>query len=282
MLLIQDENTLRTYLPNAFTTVEGESSLFDKLMPWLKTAELWLQQKILGTPTLNAIAVEEDSTANNLARKVVTATAFKSAIPSLDLVLTPNGFGIVSNQNVAPASKERVERLIKELDESRDNDIEALLSLLPNREDWHDSLPYRFWSATLFPNIDVCREVKQPRNDMRSRYDHFLRLRSHIINIEEQMAEEFLSHELLDHLRHQLANAPSEMTQSEQRVLKQVRSEIVSILNGFPPSREHLVSIVNFIRHNPDDFVSWHTSATAQLFTPPIFENKKKSSGYWF
>lgn len=25
------------------------------------------------------------------------------AIPSLDLVLTPNGFGIVSNSNVAPA-----------------------------------------------------------------------------------------------------------------------------------------------------------------------------------
>lgn len=39
-------------------------------------------------------------------------------VPSLDLVLTPNGFGIVSNQNVAPASRDRVARLIASLEKS--------------------------------------------------------------------------------------------------------------------------------------------------------------------
>ena len=38
------------------------------------------------------------------------------AIPSLDLVLTTNGFGIVSNQNVVPASRERVDALISSLE----------------------------------------------------------------------------------------------------------------------------------------------------------------------
>lgn len=47
MLLIKDENTLRTFLPNAFASVEGEVSLFDKLQPWLQIGELWLQQKVL-------------------------------------------------------------------------------------------------------------------------------------------------------------------------------------------------------------------------------------------
>lgn len=52
MLLIKDENTLRTFLPNAFASVEGEVSLFDKLQPWLQVGELWLQQKVLGMKDL--------------------------------------------------------------------------------------------------------------------------------------------------------------------------------------------------------------------------------------
>ena len=41
-------------------------------------------------------------------RRAVYATAAYNAMPTLDLVATPNGFGVVSNQNIAPASKERV------------------------------------------------------------------------------------------------------------------------------------------------------------------------------
>ena len=101
MLLIKDENTLRTFLPNAFASVEGEVSLFDKLQPWLQIGELWLQQKVLGAATMHAISEEASSPLGGtggglycLSCKIVVSTAFRRAIPSLDLVLPPNGFGI--------------------------------------------------------------------------------------------------------------------------------------------------------------------------------------------
>ena len=62
------------------------------------------------------------------------------AVPSLDLVLTPNGFGIVSNQNVAPASRERVSRLIASLETSRDNAIEQLVTYLFRWAEWRDGV----------------------------------------------------------------------------------------------------------------------------------------------
>lgn len=205
------------------------------------------------------------------------------AIPSLDLVLTPNGFGIVSNSNVAPTSKERIERLQAELDASRDEDINSLLLLLPLREDWHESLPCRFWSSTLFPNLEVCESVTAPSpSSAGTKYERFFKLRPRIIAIEDRMADEYLSPELLEHLRHQLCTAPAEITGAEAKVLKQVRAEIVNMLNGFPPNREHLFSIVNFIRQHEDEFPLWHASDTAKLFTPPIFENKKRAAGYFF
>lgn len=94
MLLIKDENTLRTFLPNAFASVEGEVSLFDKLQPWLQVGELWLQQKVLGATTMHAISEEANTDGYCLSCKIVVSTAFRRAIPSLDLVLPPNGFGI--------------------------------------------------------------------------------------------------------------------------------------------------------------------------------------------
>jgi len=39
--------------------------------------------------------------------------------------------------------------------------------------------------------------------------------------------------------------------------------------------------IVNTIRDNPEEFPQWH-SATANLYAPAVFENKKESLGYWF
>ena len=53
-----------------------------------------------------------------------------------------------------------------------------------------------------------------------------------------------------------------------------------------------LVDIVNYIRLNPELFSEWHQSVivlrfaygeeTAKLFTPPVFRNEKKASGYFF
>ena len=119
-MLIDNDSTLRTFLPNAFETIDGEVQLFDKLSPWLKESEEWLKENIVG----DCIAfVDEESPLYSNMQSFVVADAFAKAIPSLDLVLTPNGFGIVSTNNIAPASKDRVERLIKSLITHKDRMI---------------------------------------------------------------------------------------------------------------------------------------------------------------
>ncbi|WP_407401294.1 DUF6712 family protein [Sodaliphilus sp.] len=43
-----------------------------------------------------------------------------------------------------------------------------------------------------------------------------------------------------------------------------------------------MTDCVNTIRRYPDSFPEWHRSATAELYTPKVFKNKKKNNGYWF
>ena len=79
-----------------------------------------VQSSLLELPSRDEILMKLKVT---MAR-IVAFDAFRNTIPHLDLILTPNGFGIVNNYNIAPASKERVERLIASLLSNRDDEIE--------------------------------------------------------------------------------------------------------------------------------------------------------------
>ena len=277
MLLITNDETLRRFLPNAFTTAKGETPLFDKLSPWLFTSENWLRNTFCGDDTLDEIATLDDmNVAKQSAMRIVVCEALRYAIPSLDLVLTPNGFGIVSNSNVAPASKERVERLISSLSATRDDCIEQLLTSLRQFPSWKQSAQCRWFTATLFPNIDLVSLCGVTEH----RWEKYIDLRSKVIDIEDSLAEDYFSHEFMQVLR----NNAVAVTQNDNLrwITERIRPQIVAILSNKPINHRKMIDIVNFIRNRLDEFPEWHNSDTAQLFSPPKFENKKSNKGYWF
>ena len=80
-------------------------------------------------------------------RRAVYATAAYRALPTLDLVATPNGFGVVSNNNIAPASKERVAALRESLrqykSDCKDQCLERYyLAVLEGKTDQKGSAEY--------------------------------------------------------------------------------------------------------------------------------------------
>ena len=106
--LITNDAQLRRYMPNVFATAQGETPLYDKVLPWLETAERWLFSQFVGDGFADTfLTLDPDESVRVTAACVVAHETMMRAVPSLDLVLTPNGFGIVSNQNVAPASRDR-------------------------------------------------------------------------------------------------------------------------------------------------------------------------------
>lgn len=109
--LINDNDTLKKYVPNTLKAVAGELSLFDKIQYHLLQAEQWLTATFVSSDTMSRIRTYSDSTPLlHYCRIITAAEAMLHAVPQLDLILTPNGFGIVSNQNVIPASKESASR----------------------------------------------------------------------------------------------------------------------------------------------------------------------------
>lgn len=276
--LITTDAQLRAHIPNIIASVKGETPLIERLALFLDLAEDWVKITFTGESTFNTICGYTDSNpVKILTARLVVADALRRAIPSLDIVLTPNGFAVVNTSNLAPASKPRVDRLVGSMLAHRDDCIAALLPELPGASKWLASDRATFFGATLFPNLSIIDAVGVATG---SRWEKYLELRSQVIDLEASLAEEWLSPELMSALRAE--NLRSDLTQKRSEVVRQVKAQVVGYLRSGSFNSRRLADIVNYIRQNPESFSEWHQSETAKLFAPPVFRNEKKASGYFF
>lgn len=278
MKIITTEAQLRAHIPNIIATVKGEMPFIERLAHFLDLAEDWVKTTFTSESTFNTICGYTDN--NNikiLCSRLVVADALRRAIPSLDIVLTPNGFGVVSTQNLAPASKPRVDRLVGSMLAHRDDCIAALLPELVGASKWLTSSQADFFGATLFPDLRIVDAVGGATG---SKWDRYLELRPQVIDLEASLAEEWLSPELMSALRSE--NLRGDLTQQRSEIVRQVKAQVVGYLRSGSFNSRRLADIVNYIRLNPEFFSEWHKSETAKLFAPPVFRNEKKASGYFF
>ena len=278
MKLITTDEQLRSHLPNIIASVKGEVPFIERLALFLDLAEDWVKSTFTSESTFNTICGYTDS--NNikiLCSRLVIADALRRAIPSLDIVLTPNGFAVVNTSNLAPASKPRVDRLVGSMLSHRDDCIAALLPELVGASKWLTSSQADFFGATLFPDLDIVDAVGGATG---SKWEKYMELRTQVIDLEASLAEEWFSPELMSALRSE--NLRGDLTEKRSEIVRQVKAQVVGYLRSGSFNSRRLADIVNYIRLNPEFFSEWHQSDTAKLFAPPVFRNEKKASGYFF
>lgn len=276
--LITTDAQLRAHIPNIIASVKGEVPFIERLALFLDLAEDWVKTTFTSESTFNTICGYTDS--NNikiLCSRLVVADALHRAIPSLDIVLTPNGFGVVNTSNLAPASKPRVDRLVDSMLAHRDDCIAALLPEIVGASKWLASDRADFFGATLFPDLSIVDSLGSVQG---SRWEKYLELRSQVIDLEASLAEEWFSPELMSALRSE--NLRGDLTGKRSEIVRQVKAQVVGYLRSGSFNSRRLADIVNYIRLNPESFSEWHKSETAKLFAPPVFRNEKKASGYFF
>ena len=282
MKLITTDEQLRLLIPNVLVTAEGEPTLIEKLYPFLETAEQWAIDTFVPEAIFDEITEDDGFGPNERFRypleKLVACQAYMTAIPSLDLVLTPNGFGIVSNQNIVPASRERVDALMNSLESQRDSAIEALILRLSSRTDWQQSAQGKYFGATMFPLLNLCRRLAIREHI----WDFYQQLHERLIKIENVLADTYFSQEQMQVFRSQVLVQYSNSKPIEERVIRSLQAYELQLLTDIQVHPQCYYDLVTIIRERPDDFPAWHTSSVADLYTPKIFQNKKKSSAYWF
>lgn len=259
MKFIPDNPTLLQYMPNVITPVEGELLLFDKVNNYLQLSELWFEQQIIGFDALSAMNNHDLLT---FARQAIAADTFHRAIPSLDVVLTPNGFGIVSNQTVAPASRDRINALLDSMLAVRDKAIELLVISSKG------AVLYR----SCFRGFDAMFALNKNTNVLQEFLSHKVRIQ----HIEQRLAERVLSHAVLEQLHQAVYSPVSELSS----LLVVVQHAVISQLMGLPV--EHSVrNMVDIIRKNEALYPDWAKSPVSRQWQDYSYKNDKSSGGYW-
>lgn len=276
--LINNDTDLRRYIPNQVVAVKGEASLFDKIAYWLDTAEQWIFATFCPASVVDAILADNPhSPIRNPLAAIAAHQALADAIPSLDFVQTVNGFAVVSNQNLAPASRDRVDRLIAAHRSQRATAISALIPLLATIPEWRDTPQCGYFRSTLFPTPAHIR----PLASGAATWERYEELHPAIAAAEDRLAAEYISPELMQRLRDE-ALGLSQLSTLDSRLCDALRSHTADLVNDRPLRDTALRDIVDYIRRHPDTFPEWHRSDTARLFSPPVFRNSKQSPGYWF
>ena len=78
--LINNDDTLRQYMPNVFATVKGEMSLFDKVKVDIDLAENWVIETFVSTKTFNTICgYADDNPIKIITAKLIASEALRRA-----------------------------------------------------------------------------------------------------------------------------------------------------------------------------------------------------------
>lgn len=201
------------YIPNVLTEVEGETPLAEKLAPFIESAKLWLETEYLGSEDFLSEAH------NEFAQKIIVKKAFADAVPSLDLIITPNGMAVINTDNMAPASKERVERLVASLRNYVTANLYILLDICHSYEAWRLSERGQYFCASFINSPKDCSDANL---DM-----PFEEARRRAILFESALAERYIGRETLNAIRNDFN---SDIIKAGHRLVALIRGILVDTI----------------------------------------------------
>lgn len=206
--------------------------------------------------------------------RMICLASICSALPTLDLVYTPNGFGVVSNQNLAPASADRVKRLLESLRNQMWDAYDVLLDELRHIAEWRTTAQAKIHFGSLFW-----------RGSQMAMFDLSIPHRSDLIEYSSRIhsAELFLMAVISRAQFEKLCKAilDCDINDVYQRLISLCRSFVVRVVRNEPFDRDKR-EVLRFMETNRDDFPEYMNSREYEANHYKGYENRRRDSSFFF
>ena len=266
-----------TTLPTFRTPTDD---IYNRLLPLIQLREDQLLQHF--RPDYTLTPTEQTL----LHRAAILRTAYEQ-IPALDLVLTPTGFGIVSNQQTAPASPARVQSLREQIRRSatlaEDTLIQHFLHSAPA-----SLLDPASHCPALISRPTECQAFGIHTPDGRTIYHEEFPLVVPLIHAAQARLAEIISPELLAALIQYQYQPPTDPTTPRaialSQILYQSRHLIAAIIQHEAPASIHTLqrALLTAIRTYEDALPEYHNSHTRTAQTLPPYANQRQDPSFFF
>ncbi len=279
-MLVSGYTEMKPFLPSI--AMKGAPTVFNEA---LSLAQEALVEDIIGEDleTILESRGSEDSRLLKLCQRIIAVEAFVKSIPEMDIVLTDAGFGVISNQDVAPASKERVQKLIESLSARLDESKDRLVTYLMKSErysDWRGTEQFDRLADGLILTFAEFKDsaVFNPRTAAvyPKTWDEFIRFNPALnvaltSDVASYISPEYAT-EILERIKDNETFLPN-----EKSVLKMVKTAIATIVLGDRETgMNQAIKAATFMKANIEDFPTYAASDAANALTlehsdTPIF-----------
>lgn len=253
----------------AATPTEG---IFESMTFYFEQAFLRLTRELLGDEMANDLSKVPGL--EDTVRSFVCLNAFYNAIPHLDLILTSSGFGIVSNQNIAPASADRVQRLRDTVLDASGQCYDDCMFILMGT-DWADTPQAH---ANIFSLIFCIHSLEEVGITPATR-SKLMQIRGDLLkcnDIIERIISPELHRSLLDGIRRKDIKA------SGLLLIDLCRRLMSAVLTGKTPDRFIKDQIIEFLRTHLDEFPDYRNSSVYAALNVKPYENRQEDTCYFF
>ena len=257
------------------TTKNNE--VFEMIETYIDTAKYEVAEKILGDAGVAAVNSGKNVMLVRFVKQLVCYNAFLPHLRSLDLVLTATGFGVVSTQDLSPASKARVDALKSQLDIERKRIDCRVIEQLFSVEGWAAQRQRTLCVPTLFYHFDYLSEyagVESPTiNDWR-------RVQPLIMEADALLRTK-IGNEQMDTL---LMHVASGCTTAEEMTACMTILHVIGlhIAGNHRAENVYCTSLMNHIEAHLDVFSSYRDSEAYQTNHFKGYENSKESGVFIF
>lgn len=281
--------TLKKLLPMEIII---ERTDFERAVPAFRspTPEVWnkVQRYVQGcTAAWQAIITTDATLPDHVAASLATAICLRAAydaVPQMDLVLTPTGFGIVSNQNTAPASRERVDALRLQLRRDACQLEDGVLSYLAA----HNLMTMlRSRAGSLLWTPSLCTLYGIRTHDGREVLREEFEAMATALHAASARVVDVISPELYAALvKHQYAAdeglTPDTTPTAYGEALAMARRLMAAHVMQGPGMATHTRHIINFIEAHADQLDEYRLSPTYQARHTTQYENKQADPSFFF
>lgn len=267
---------------------------FERAVPAFRspTPEVWnkVQRYVEGeVANWQALITTDATLPDKEAGYLATATCLRAAydaVPQMDLVLTPTGFGIVSNQNTAPASRERVEALRLQLRRDACQLEDHVLSYLA-AHNLMTMLRSRAGSLLWTPTLCTLYGIRTPEGGevLREEFDAM----ATALHAASARVVDVISPELYAALvKHQYAADvervpdPSPKGEAYAAALLMARQLMAAHVMHGRGIADHTRHLINYIEAHADLLDEYRLSPTYQARHTTQYENKQTDPSFFF
>lgn len=270
------KEVFESYVPAA-KMPERNTSVYNRLQLQFVAAYAMMIRTLI-SPQCEAV-LDTNDRLKNLAIPLVCIDAFVRTCRSLDLVLTATGFGIVSTESTAPASKSRVDALIEELSLQELDLIDEMIQELMTAEGWGQTEQAQMRVPTFFyrPSQMSLTTLKMTTDNWH-RATGFASTASALLR--NEISDEYMDELLLKLRTASMGNADTIVVQKCVAFM----ADFISMyeLNGGRPNELLLRQVVHQLETYRDSYPTYTSSTLYARRHAERYKNRKEDPTFFF